>query len=385
MGSSAPAPPDPYKVSDAQTTQNIATARANAQLNAQNLYSPFGSTTWNYDPNDPRNVGQKELVPTGQTLNFSPEVLDFVNKQLGLSNNLADKTQAQLANLPTGTFDPSSIGDTSSISKTMFSRQLGLLQPSFDDAQDKLAASLSNRGIPIGSDIWNKEMNRYQQAHDQTLTGLSQDADLAAGNEYQRLLSNALQLRELPFQELNSLEGATPAVQQPGFATQVPSSISNTDVAGNVWNAYNASVNASNASNSGAAGMLGAVGSVFGGLKSSKNFKEDFHAVSGEQVLSKMDKLPIKDYRYKDLVQALSDVPERRTGPMAEDWAKQFGGDGVTIDRDSINGNMMAAIQALNERTKDLKPKSSDKPKDSSNDNEQPKSKGLMFFRPNAG
>jgi hypothetical protein len=373
MGSSAPSPPDPYKVSAAQTQQNIDTARANAQLNAINLFSPFGSTNWIYDPNDPRNVGQKNLVPTGQQINPSQFVLDFINKQGALSNTMADKTIDQANKLPTAAFDPSSIGDTSSIAKTMYDRQLGLLQPQFDDAQSKLAQSLADRGIPVGSEVYNNEMNRYQQAQGQTLTGLSQDATLAATNEQQRQLGNALQQYMLPYQQLAALEGGTPAVQQPGFASQVPANIATTDVAGNVWNAYNAQVNAANASSSGAAGMLGAVGSVFGGLKSSKKFKEDFQPVSGEEALAHFDNLPVKDYRYKDAAQAAFGVPERRTGPMAEDWQREFGGNGQTIDIGSALGNLMAAVKALDERTKGMKPEGQDSENEPYKDSETPK------------
>lgn len=360
MGASAPKPPDPYKVSDAQTTSNIATARSNAQLNAMNQnFGPFGSSSYDYDPTDPRNVGHKagDYVPTGQSLNFSPEVLSFVQKQLGLSNTMADKTTAQLNRLPTDAFDPSSIGDTSSIAKTAYARQLGLMQPQMDDAKTKLTTSLADRGIAVGSDIWNNEMNRYDQAQGQTLTGLSQDADLAAGTEYQRLLSNALQIRNLPFSELNALEGATPGVSQPSFATTIPSQIAGTDIQGNVWNAYNAQVSNAASSNSLFGSGLGALGTVGGALvgKSSKKYKEDFHPVSGSSVLDKLDKLPVSDYKYKPLAQALFDTPESRTGPMAEDYAKQFGGDGETIDFASMTGHLLAGMQELHKEVKHLK------------------------------
>ena len=359
MAPSPPKPPDPYKVSDAQTQSNIATARANDALNAKNLNSFWGSTVWNFDPNDPRNVGQKDLISTSQSIQLNPEVQNFLQSQLGLSNASASKQTALLGQLPTGAFDPSSIGDTSSIAKETYDRQYNLLKPQFDDAETKLNTTLADRGIPIGNEVYNNETTRYQQAKNETLNGLAQDADLASTNEYQRRLANALQVRELPYQELASLQGVTPGVQQPGFATQIPSQIAGTDVQGNVWNAYNAQVNASQSSNGLFGSGLGALGSIGGALvgKSSKKYKEDFHPVDGEDVLASFEKIPVKDYKYKQLAQTLFNQPEERTGPMAEDWSKQFGGDGETIDFASVAGNLMAAVKALDERTKNLKSK----------------------------
>jgi hypothetical protein len=359
MSKGAPDAPDPVKVSAEQTKSNIATGRENARLNAYNLFSPFGSSTFLFDPTDPRNVGKTDLVPTGQTLTFSPEVQDFITRQLAVSNGMANHQLDQLAKFPTESFSLDEIPDTSAISKTMFDRQMGLRQSEFDDAQKKLQATLSERGIPIGSEIYNNEMNRFERAKNETVTGMAQDADLAAGNEFQRLLANKLQERRLPFDEMNLFQGATPGVQQPGFANQIPSAIANTDVSGNYWNSYNAQVNAYNAQNQGMAGILGAGATL--AAKSSKKYKEDFHPVEGESVLKRMEKLPISDYKYKSLAQALFNVPQERTGPMAEDWAKQFGGDGETIDVVSMLGNTMAAVKALDKRTENLKPKSEKK------------------------
>lgn len=45
---SAPTPPDPNQVSAAQTRSNVDTARANAQLNRVNYYTPYGNLTYSH-------------------------------------------------------------------------------------------------------------------------------------------------------------------------------------------------------------------------------------------------------------------------------------------------------------------------------------------------
>lgn len=92
-------------------------------------------------------------------------------------------------------------------------------------------------------------------------------------------------------------------------------------------------------------------------LLSDKTKKKDRKDVSsqGEKVLGAFNKLPIENYRYKDQAVQEYGVPQgQRVGPMAQDFAKQFGGDGQTIDMGNALGSLMLAVKALEARTRSL-------------------------------
>ena len=61
--------------------------------------------------------------------------------------------------------------------------------------------------------------------------------------------------------------------------------------------------------------------------------------------------MPVDDYRYRKEAQDEFNLPEHRTGTMAQDWAEEFGGDGHTIDMGDAIGKLMAAVKALDKRT----------------------------------
>ncbi len=80
--------------------------------------------------------------------------------------------------------------------------------------------------------------------------------------------------------------------------------------------------------------------------------KTDFHAVDGEQVLSKLAALPVYTWRY-----TAEDSAVRHMGPTAQAFRKAFGlGDTdkaiATVD---IDGVAVAGVKALEARTKQLK------------------------------
>ena len=84
-----------------------------------------------------------------------------------------------------------------------------------------------------------------------------------------------------------------------------------------------------------------------------RNKKENFRPVDGEMLLSKIKSLPITEWNYKN-----TDAAIRYIGPMAQDFWQAFhlgGTDSLGINSISIDGVNMAAIQALEKRTSELK------------------------------
>jgi hypothetical protein len=86
---------------------------------------------------------------------------------------------------------------------------------------------------------------------------------------------------------------------------------------------------------------------------SDRNRKENFTEVDGEELLAKVRALPVTAWNYKD-----SDPSVRYIGPMAQDFWQAFhlgGSDSLGINSIVIDGVNLAAIKALEARTRQLR------------------------------
>jgi len=345
MGKDAPDPPDPRQVAAAQAKANKDTAREQTRLNSMDVFSPYGSSQFYFDP--------RTNLPIAQVNELTPELQGVFDAQTGVQQGIADQTQGFLGGLPqAGSFSLDQIPGTDQIAQTSYEDQLALMRPDFEEQRETMEIRLAERGIPVGSSIWQEEMDRFERARNETLSGAARKARLDAGQEFQRLLGNQLTERNLPFQELSSLMGLQTRAPQIQNAPIPQSQISNTDVAGNIWNAYQAEVNQASAANSGLFGLASAIAPAAITALSDERTKENRKRADGEAILSKFRDMPVDHYDYKPGAQAVFNVPESRTGPMAQDYARQFGGDGQKIDLPDMIGNMLAALQALDSRTR---------------------------------
>jgi hypothetical protein len=116
----------------------------------------------------------------------------------------------------------------------------------------------------------------------------------------------------------------------------------------------NAIVNASNKIRLGDTNVTVIEGQVAYTFTSDRNQKENFQAVDGEEVLTKISGLSLTSWNYigQDSKQF------RHYGPMAQDFFSAFGSDGVgtigtptTINSGDMAGVTLAAAQALERRT----------------------------------
>jgi trimeric autotransporter adhesin len=82
---------------------------------------------------------------------------------------------------------------------------------------------------------------------------------------------------------------------------------------------------------------------------SDRNRKQDFLAVDGEDMLTRIRALPVSTWRYRDE----ADRSTLHIGPMAQDWHRAFGftHDNTTINMSDFDGVNLAAIKALETRT----------------------------------
>jgi hypothetical protein len=84
-----------------------------------------------------------------------------------------------------------------------------------------------------------------------------------------------------------------------------------------------------------------------------RNKKENFHQIDGEQILTKIREMPITEWNYKG-----TDPTVKYIGPVAQDFYAAFhlgGTDSLGINTLCIDGVNIAAIQALEKRTTELK------------------------------
>ncbi len=91
---------------------------------------------------------------------------------------------------------------------------------------------------------------------------------------------------------------------------------------------------------------------------SDRNKKENFRPIDGEDLLSKIRSMSITEWNYKQ-----SDPSIKYIGPVAQDFYAAFhlgGTDSLGINSISIDGVNMAAVQALEKRTAELKEKSAE-------------------------
>lgn len=303
---SGPSAPDPYKVSDAETKSNKETAAYNASLNRINQSGPFGNITYSISGTDP-NTGAPMYSQNTELSDSLQQLLDRQNQnQLGIQ----DFITGTLGNLPTDPFDPNiDVGD---IRQRSFDSQMATLQPKFDQGWKNLETTMSDRGIPIGAEIWKDENNRFDTARDTSILAASRQADQDANNEYQRQFGNELTKYNIPMQQFSAMMGNSQGVQNPSFSPFAQSSSGQTDVSGNIWNAYNAENQQAQQRNSqfanGALGIGQLALAAFSDVRLKRDIKRIGAMPSG---------LPVYSYRY-----IFSDAPQ--IGVMAQEAIEMF-------------------------------------------------------------
>jgi hypothetical protein len=231
---------DPIALSNAQGQQNINTAETQAQLNAINTFSPYGSTVYQPGQIDP-STGKPSSYNVTQSL--SPEFQQLFGTQTGLAQAVAGAgapfaaaapgmatTGAGILNrvgnlagaLPTnidlsavpniGTLSPSSFqtnvtggaggqplpsavtGVNSNFPQLVqqaqdaaYKSQTQYLDPQFNQQEESLRQSMADQGIEEGSPAFSRAMGDFDRQKQQAYQSAQSQA-VSAGNEQQRAL-----------------------------------------------------------------------------------------------------------------------------------------------------------------------------------------------------
>lgn len=165
-----PAMPDPFKLIDAQ-----------ADSNRVNEVGPSGTLTWSQGPDG----------KWTQTRAFSPELQKIYGKQLGLLNQDA----------PTGDAYNQKYSDA------MFSRSRALLDPMFDQQSRTMEQKLANQGLPMGSEAYTGELDRFEDTRNRAYTDAANQATLSGTDVGMRQRGTDMQGRSNEFNQMAALLG----------------------------------------------------------------------------------------------------------------------------------------------------------------------------------
>lgn len=198
---------DPVATANAQYQYNKQAAIDSAKYNAVDQYGPFGSTT--YQRRD-------DGTPISQTINLSPQTQQWLDSQFGTSTALQNATQKQLGYLPTDKFAlptdktgtdyateafgadlMNRMPSSGNIAQTSYDQAMAMQQQDLEAARKAKGIELVNRGIPVGSEIYNNEMTRLDTNEANARNSASRQAQLDAGNEETRQINAALAARGL--------------------------------------------------------------------------------------------------------------------------------------------------------------------------------------------
>ena len=241
----APQPPDPVATAQAQQAANVEAAREQARLSQFNQITPFGTLTFTGEIGTPERTATTTFDPVAQ------QQLE-AQRQIGLG--LTEFAGTQLGGIQEALGQPLSFeglpglqgaGDAAreQAQSAVFERGQNLLAPNQTEQRRQLEVSLANRGIPIGSPAYNEALRRLDQQQALERENLALRAVEAGGAEQQRQfglsqaarqqgLSELLQQRAQPINELAALLGRAPQVTTPGFQQFQQQGVQPADVLG---------------------------------------------------------------------------------------------------------------------------------------------------------
>jgi len=302
----APAAPDPAATAAAQTATNKETAYWNAVLNNTNQITPYGNLTYTKNTAGQQAEYQaaydkwKSLEGTGisngnepkladfapqftSTIELSPEQQKIYDTQTAQSQQLLDIGGQQMDRINQSVSTPFSYGgianaptqeDINALSQKGQDAIMSRLDPQFARDEEALRTRLINQGIGQGSQAYNTEFDRLNQAktdarNQAILQG--QNYGTAAQNQQLGLRNQGIQeyttQRNAPLNEYIGLTSGT-QVQNPQFSSQNYQGTQPVDYAGLVNQQYQGQLgqyNSKVASNNATQGSLfGLGGSLLG-------------------------------------------------------------------------------------------------------------------------
>ena len=238
----APKAPDPTKTANAQLGYNKDAAQGTINMNSLDHSGPFGSSTFSHDANG--NV-------TGQSTSLSSALQ-------GGSDATQNAFSSQDGNINTGpiNWDSSTVP---SIVNSNYSNYANLVAPQQQQQQKQLDTTLSDRGIPIGSEVYNDAQGNLSNSFNLANSNAAAGFLNAAPGLQSQLQNNQIQQYNQPTESaagslglLQGLNGLNSAAPQGSASVQSP------NYQGAVQDQYNAQMQQYNSQMNGLGSLAGA-------------------------------------------------------------------------------------------------------------------------------
>ena len=230
-GGSAPKPTPPGDTAKADYGADVASAGFGMQHGTPNQFSPAGSVTFDKYNLPDQELGNGKSVPGGQGVSnvytsFSPEFQEVFDTLTSKGSNLAGL-------LPSSGFNPDV--DARALRQSYINEGISDVQPQWDRDDQARNVMFAERGIPIGSEIYNNEMDRTDEQRGDYRQSLTNQAHSAAAVDESRQFAEQLTEHNVPFSDFanfyNSVQGMQAGLQGRD-SPLVASSAPNVDMAG---------------------------------------------------------------------------------------------------------------------------------------------------------
>lgn len=201
---SPPPPPDYAAAATAQGAANKESAIAGAQLSNPNIYSSTGSRTVSYqtDPEtgNPIPTIRDQLSPNQQA------IFDINERgQKGLATVGADAVDRVGGILGQDVNFNRDIGSQAQGREDVINAMMGRFDKDLGRRRENVEGDLVARGIPRGSEAWNKEMDTLERARTDAYQQSVVGADERAMKERQQEITEMLTQRQTPLNEISAL------------------------------------------------------------------------------------------------------------------------------------------------------------------------------------
>lgn len=348
-----PSAPDPRETAAAQGAANLSTAIGSSVLSNINEVSPYGNVNYSQsgyetvpDPSDPKGKKTIKVPRYTRTTTLSPDQQALLDQQNQAGQGLNELAISQIGRLNTTLNDPFTLeglperttdfsADRQRVEDAIMSR----LEPRFAKDEEIMRTRLQNQGNTPGSEIYNDELGRQDQAK----TDARMQAILAGGDEQSRLaalaadtrnaaLQERLTVRNQPINEVSTLLGGG-QVTVPQFAAPSGATVGSVPIGQYIQDDYANRSAAYQNQMGGMFGLAGTLGQAAVGL-SDKRAKKDIKPTGMFAAAG----IPIKTFKYKaggprqigvvaqDVLPKMpSAVVKRPDGLFAVDYAQVMG------------------------------------------------------------
>ena len=336
--SRAPAPPDPQR-----------TAAAQFQFSNFDTYGADGSGV-RYGYTDPATGQFVQGAPSGNAQVAVQQVESPWQAQIrqALQPASVSLVNRMIADNVTGLPAAARVKDRSDVARDLFNRSFSMMQPGIERSNERLLTNLQARGIPIGAEAWADAYGTQQRETQDTISRLSMDANLAAGQEQSRQFGLDQAQRQGAIAEIVAAMGGGYNPPSAQLAGGNPSNIESA-----IANQYNAQMAQWQQRQQNRNSTLGTLGALGGALMKSTMTAKDIAAPADPHALAQIVAgLPLYLWSYKP-DEGLGD--DLHVGPMAEHWQAVSGlGDGKTINMIDAFGVVLGALQAAIQRIERL-------------------------------